>query len=265
VTALAAVPVGLVVGLLLGALGGGGSILAVPALVYLLGQSPHAATTDALVVVGLSAVTAMLAHHRGGRVRVAHGVTFGLLGVAGTYAGTRASASVDPNLLLAGFAGLMAVAALGMLRRRRTPSTEDSQGQWAHGRRACATGCAAKVVATASVVGLLTGLFGVGGGFIVVPALVLALGFDMATAVGTSLLVITTNAGTALAARIGSGTPLNWPLLVVFTLAAMSGSLAGQKVTTRVPARTLTVAFASLCLCLAGFIAAHTVPHLLST
>jgi uncharacterized membrane protein YfcA len=264
VSLLGAVPVGLAVGLLLGALGGGGSILAVPALVYLLGQSPGAATTDALVVVGLSAVTAMLAHHRVGRVRVAQGVIFGVLGVAGTYAGTCVSASVDPNLLLAGFAGLMVVAAVGMLRRRSAPSTEDTPEQPA-GRRRVTAGRATKVVSIASAVGLLTGLFGVGGGFVVVPALVLALGFDMATAVGTSLLVITTNAGTALAARLGSGAAMDWPLLAVFATAAMSGGLAGQKVTARVPPRALAVAFAALCLCLAGFIAARTVPHLLPT
>jgi uncharacterized protein len=256
-----AVPVGLCIGLLLGALGGGGSILAVPALVYLLGQSPHAATSGALVVVGLSAVTAMLAHRREGRVRVGQGLLFGLLGVAGTYAGTKASAHANPDLLLAGFAALMLVAATGMLasrgRRPRpaAPATTD--------RRATVVR-AARVVLTATGVGLLTGFFGVGGGFVVVPALVLALGFDMPTAVGTSLLVIAINAGTALAVRLASSTALDWPLLAVFAIAAMTGSIAGQQVSTRARPRTLSVSFGVLCIALAVFIAARSIPHLVT-
>ncbi|HKS99293.1 MAG TPA: sulfite exporter TauE/SafE family protein [Rugosimonospora sp.] len=256
---LLSVPVGLAIGLLLGALGGGGSILAVPALVYLLGQSPHAATTGALVVIGLSAVTGMLAHRAAAQVRLGQGAVFGLLGVAGTVAGSRASASVDPDLLLAGFAALMLVAGAGMLRRgggvlRRVA-----------GRQRSTVGRAAKVLLTATGVGLLTGFFGVGGGFVVVPALVLALGFDMATAVGTSLLVIAINAGSALAVRLGSGAALDWPLLAMFTAAAMAGSLAGQKAGTRMRPRTMSLSFALLCIALAVFIAARSVPHLFAT
>ena len=95
-----AVPIGLLIGLSLGALGGGGSILTVPALVYLLHQQPHAATTGSLLIVGIAALAGMAAHRRSGRVRVAQGVTFGILGIAGSYAGTRLSAGVAPDLLL---------------------------------------------------------------------------------------------------------------------------------------------------------------------
>ena len=114
-----AIPAGLLIGLSLGALGGGGSILTVPALVYLLHQQPHAATTGSLLIVGITALAGMIAHQRAGRVRVAQGVTFGVLGVAGSYAGTRLSASVAPDLLLTLFAVLMLAAAAAMLRRRR--------------------------------------------------------------------------------------------------------------------------------------------------
>ena len=126
-----AVPAGLLIGVLLGALGGGGSILTVPVLVYLLGQEPHAATTGALLIVGITAAAGMIAHWRAGRVRLAPGIAFGVLGVAGSYAGTRLSSSVPPDLLLSLFAGLLLAAAAariftnapsggGLLRRRGT-------------------------------------------------------------------------------------------------------------------------------------------------
>src|SRR5208282_5078339 len=103
----------------LGALGGGGSILTVPVLVYLLHQPLHAATTGSLLIVGITATAGMIAHRRAGRVRLAPGIAFGVLGVAGAYAGTRLSSSIRPDLLLSLFAGLMLVAAAAMMGRRR--------------------------------------------------------------------------------------------------------------------------------------------------
>ena len=129
-----AIPVGLLIGLALGALGGGGSILTVPALVYLLGQSPHSATTGSLLVVGITALAGMIAHWRSGRVRVLQGVVFGVLGVAGSYVGTRLSARVDPNALLTAFAVLMLVAAAMMLRRSRSRSRSTARRQPCGGR-----------------------------------------------------------------------------------------------------------------------------------
>ena len=114
-----AIPAGLLIGLSLGALGGGGSILTVPALADLLHQSPRAATTGSLLIVGIAALAGMAAHYRAGRVRLAQGITFGVPGVAGSYAGTRLSAGIKPDLLPNLFAGLMLAAAAGMLRRRR--------------------------------------------------------------------------------------------------------------------------------------------------
>ena len=103
---LAIAPGGLLIGLSLGALGGGGSILTVPALVYVLGQSPVAATTGSLVIVGITALAGMVAHARAGRVRVGQGLLFGVLGVAGSWYGSRLSASVAPAVLLAAFSVL---------------------------------------------------------------------------------------------------------------------------------------------------------------
>ena len=305
--AIIAVPAGLLIGLSLGALGGGGSILTVPVLVYLLHQQPHAATTGSLLIVGITALAGTAAHWRAGRVRVAQGITFGVLGVAGSYAGTRLSASIHPDLLLTLFAGLMLVAAAAMLRRRRAgdqpapaeavtvasdqataasagpvaapgpvraraatlsrpapaaprqpPGTaEDRRGTTLVVQRAL------KIAAAATGVGLLTGFFGVGGGFVIVPALVLALGFDMPTAVGTSLLVISVNSATALTARLGEGIHLDWPLIGVFILAALTGTLAGNRVASRVSAARLTAAFTLLLVVVAAYTLARSLPALL--
>jgi uncharacterized protein len=265
-----AIPLGLLIGLSLGALGGGGSILTVPALVYVLGQSPVAATTGSLVIVGITALAGMVAHARAGRVRVGQGLLFGVLGVAGSWYGSRLSASVAPAVLLAAFSVLMLVVAGIMIARQR------------HGRRGaqlvdeaydpilaftprlvCHCPRAAKVVVTATAVGLLTGFFGVGGGFAVVPALVLALGFSMPAAVGTSLLVITVNSATALASRAGHGISTDWIVIGLFTAAAVVGSLLGGRVASRVRPELLSQAFTVLVVVVALYIAARSIPQLL--
>ena len=285
-----AIPAGVLIGLALGALGGGGSILTVPALVYLLDQSPHEATAGSLLIVGITALAGMLAHWRSGRVRVAQGVVFGVLGIAGSYAGSRLSAHVDPNVLLTAFAVLIVVAALAMLRRRRGPAPHPAPadpvgpaprpafvGPSVGGSSVTTLERAAppklllrvdrrravKVVAAATVVGLLTGFFGVGGGFVIVPALVLVLGFEMPVAVGTSLLVIAINSTVALGVRLGGNTTFDWPLLGVFTATAIVGSFVGNRVASKVDARSLTTAFAVLLVGVAVYTAARSVPHLL--
>ena len=230
---------GIVIGLSLGALGGGGSVLTVPALVYLLAQDAHGATTASLVIVGVTALAGTAAHARAHRVRFADGLMFGALGVAGSVLGSRLSASIGSYTLLTVFAGLMLAAAGAMAyRARRLPTGFDPartgsalsggrstsvaeagrsavpvargeevrRGAGAGGRRR-----ALRVVGAASAVGLLTGFFGVGGGFIVVPTLVLVLGFKIADAVGTSLFVIAINSAAALVARIGTHVHLDWP------------------------------------------------------
>ena len=121
---------------------------------------------------------------------------------------------------------------------------------------------ALKVAAAATGVGLLTGFFGVGGGFVIVPALVLALGFEMPAAVGTSLLVIAVNSASALTARLGGGISLDWPLLGVFTLAALAGALAGNRVASRVSPSRLTAAFTGLLIAVAVYSLCRSLPAL---
>ena len=217
-----AIPLGLLVGLALGALGGGGSILTVPALVYGLDQDPHVATTSSLVIVGTTSLVALVPHARGGRVRVGQGLLFGALGTGGALAGSALAANVDPDVLLTAFAGLMTLVAVLMLRRSRVADAGSAlasdltlEPMLTLHPLTCACPRVVRLVVTASAVGLLTGFFGVGGGFVLVPALVLALGFPMPVAVGTSLLVIAVNSATALAARVGpvAAIDLDWPLI----------------------------------------------------
>ena len=118
-----AVPAGLLIGVLLGALGGGGSILTVPVLVYLLGQEPHAATTGSLLIVGITAAAGMIAHWRAGRVRLAPGIAFGVLGAAGSYAGTRLGGQVSLDWAL--LAVFTAAALAGVLAGHRVASRVD--------------------------------------------------------------------------------------------------------------------------------------------
>ena len=122
-----AIPIGLLIGLSLGALGGGGSILTVPALVYLLGQDTRAATTGSLLIVGVTALAGVSAHRRAAHVRVASGVVFGVLGTAGTYVGSRLSAHVAPDALLAAFSLLMLIVAAAMFARSRRGEVQDAR------------------------------------------------------------------------------------------------------------------------------------------
>ena len=208
-----AIAAGALIGLSLGALGGGGSILAVPVLVYLLDQSAAQATTGSLVVVGTTALIGAIAAHRAGNVQLARGATFGLVAVAGAVLGARASAHVSDEVLLVAFASLMllvgTVMAWRLLRHRRaepglaTRPTLDDPIITFSPTFACQCPRALKVLVTATIVGFLTGFLGVGGGFVVVPALLLALALPMEYAAGTALVVITITSAAALSTRAG--------------------------------------------------------------
>lgn len=269
-----AIPIGLLIGLSLGALGGGGSILAVPALVYLMGMDTAAATTGSLIIVGVTAAMGMLAHRRHGRVKVTQGIIFGLIGIVGAVAGTRLSLAVSPDVLLVGFSVLMLAVAALMLTRRRVPvgggASDGDETPWDvpiisfRPHFVCVCPRAAKVVVAAVAVGLMTGFFGVGGGFLVVPALVLALDFPMPVAVGTSLLVIAINSVTSLAARMGNGIEIDWPIIGMFTAAAVIGSLAGTRIASRARPEILRTGFAVLVTVVGLYTAASSIAALLA-
>ena len=254
--ALLVSPLGFLVGVSLGALGGGGSILAVPILVYAAGESPQAATTTSLIVVGAASLLGMLTHLRDGHVRVVPGILFGLAGIGGSLLGTSLNSAVDEDVLLLAFAGLMFVAAWRMWVNQDQPGAGDEDfdefpsGPTAPGgsvatRTRVSPKIVAIVVIAGSVVGFITGFFGVGGGFVVVPALVLTLGFDMADAVGTSLLVIAINSAVALSGRIGT-TGVDWSFTAPFTIAALLGVAVGKRLADRLPTTTLVRWFVAL-------------------
>lgn len=248
--ALLASPLGFLIGLSLGALGGGGSILAVPALVYGAGQSPKAATASSLLLVGLASLIGLRPHLRAGRVRVATGLAFGAAGIPGSLLGTAVNHRLDPDLLLVGFAGLVLLAAWRMLTGCPT-CTKAGEDEVLRGRGAL--GVAARVdsrrslavLAAGSAVGFLTGLFGVGGGFVIVPALTLLLQLNMPTAIGTSLLVISVNAAVGLAARVGT-TGIEWGVTLPFAVAAVGGVLTGGRLAGRLEPRRSLRWFATL-------------------
>lgn len=271
---LIASPLGLLIGLSLGALGGGGSILAVPALVFAAGETPTQATTTSLVLVAITAAIGLVPHWRDGRVRVAAGLTFGAAGVGGSFVGSRLNRAVDPDVLLLAFSGLMLVAAWAMWRKANRPThaptprpvgaavrhSADDAADDAAGQRISAdtVRLAAKVLAAGTVVGLLTGFFGVGGGFVVVPALVLALDMAMPEAVGTSLLVIVVNTVVALGMRWGSGT-VHWAAVVPFGIAAVVGVLIGTRVARTRDPRVLQRWFVALLVLVAAATAVRSV------
>ena len=276
-----AVALGLLIGLSLGALGGGGSILTVPALVFVLGLSAQEATTASLVIVGVTAAAASAGHARSGHTKWRSGFLLAAIGVPASLAGTVLNRRVDPDVLLLSFAALMLVAAVGMLLRARSvsrrqapvepsqPASPDASG----GSTATATqarpahavpaarsrlGHAWRLAAAGLGIGFLTGFLGVGGGFIVVPVLVVLLSTPMPVAVGTSLLVISLNSAVALAARAGHGS-FDWNVIVPFTIAAVAGSLAGKRAADRISPNKLTVAFAVLLVAVAVYVAVQAV------
>jgi uncharacterized membrane protein YfcA len=302
VTLFLAAAAGVLIGLSLGALGGGGSILAVPVLVYALGQSPSQATTGSLVVVGVTALISAVAVYRAGNVLLTRGITFGAVALGGAAAGAKLSAHVSEPALLAAFALLMLVVGGLMTARqrrgRREQRTEDREAQPAASvageqrtastatagggpvaprpRRpqlddpiitfsptfACQCPRALKVLVTATAVGLLTGFLGVGGGFLVVPALVLALGLPMEYGAGTSLVVITMTSTAALAVRAGVGSMPDWGLVLALTIASVLGGLVGARLVARTETARLSAAFTVLVLGVAVYTAVRALPAL---
>lgn len=254
--------VGLVVGVVLGALGAGGGIITVPALVYLLDQPPTVATTTSLVIVGLTSLVALVGQARHGRVRWADGLAFGVMGAGGALLGSRVAGLAEPALTMWLFTALLLVVASVMWHRsrvqRRTDPEEVERG-WVTWRPfSVDLRRAVVVLAVASGSGVLTGFFGVGGGFAIVPALILMLGLPMGLAVGTSLLVITINSLTGVAGRLGGGMELPWGLIAVFTAAAVLGTLVGGRLGRRLDPSVLQRAFAVMLVLVAGYTALST-------
>ncbi|MER7832305.1 sulfite exporter TauE/SafE family protein [Streptomyces sp. NPDC095602] len=242
---------GAAVGLALGALGGGGSVLAVPALVYLLDFTPAAATTAALIIVALTSSTALYAHARAGDVRWKAGALVAAAGLLPAAAAGAAASRLPQPLLTAAFAVVAASAAVTMLR----PGRAAADAAAADGAAAGGAGPARAVGAGAGL-GALTGLLGVGGGFLAVPALVTVVGLGMRAAVGTSLLVISANAVASLATRGATTAGIDWAVVGPFTAAAILGAWDGRRLAAKADGTLLRRAFAVALLAVAAFMLA---------
>lgn len=248
---VALVLVGLLIGLIFGGVGGGGAILTVPALVVIAGQDAADAMTSSLVVVGLAASAGVIGSVRGGRVAWRTAVGFGVAGVPAAWVGSLLNQVVDPRVLMLGFACVMFLAAAAMLSKRLCG---DAMSATIASDNPPTPGRGARFIATMAAgvgVGFLTGFFGVGGGFVIVPALVLIVKLPMDIAVGTSLVVVAANALASLGARTAVA-HFDWPVIAPFTLAAVVATVAARFIAGRVPAARLRQALAALLVLVAG-------------
>ena len=234
-----------VIGLALGLLGGGGSILTVPVLVYVLGVAAKPAIAMSLPVVGLTSLVGAAAHWRLGNVRLATAALFGILAMGGAFIGAKLSVFLSGAVQLVMLAVVTLAAAVAMLRTRRGDrherSAETSPARWS------------LLAPVAVAVGVLTGVVGVGGGFLIVPALVLLARVPMRQAVGTSLLVIALNSAAGFGGYIGT-VDIDWAFLARFTAVTIAGALVGAAMASRVPVTALRRAFAVFLLAVGGLV-----------
>ena len=284
---LTALAVGALIGLVVGALGAGGGILSVPALIYLLGVAPHEATSASLVIVLFTALAAL-----GGRIgknticyQIA--LVFAALATVGTWLGSLANRAVSADLLMYAFALLLICVGLVMLRRAypglfRGAARAGSSGVFSDDGVAAADGASGtgstpalgavsamgevssigvgspigaaplwRVALVATITGALTGFFGVGGGFAIVPALTLVLHLPIKRAASTSLLIMAITAVVALVARAQTSLSIDLGVIGAFTVASMLGAVAGAPLTRKVSSQKLTASFAALLLAVA--------------
>ncbi|PBC72122.1 hypothetical protein BX265_6740 [Streptomyces sp. TLI_235] len=233
-----AVAAGAVVGLALGGLGGGGSVLAVPALIYLLGLGPAQATTASLLIVTVTSLSALAGHARAGHVRWRSGALFAAAGLVPAALAGLLSTRLPQPLLTGAFALVSAAAAVRMLRPAAPAGREPS---------------APRAAGAGAGLGALTGLLGVGGGFLAVPTLVGVLAFEMRAAVGTSLLVISANSLASLVGRSGAASGLDWAVVAPFAGAALLAARDGRRLAHRLSGPVLQRTFAVLLLAVAVF------------
>jgi uncharacterized membrane protein YfcA len=243
----------LCIGLSLGLMGGGGSILAVPILVYVMGIPTKTAIAMSLAIVGTVSLISLIPHWRQGNVRLPLALVFAPTAMLGAYLGARLAGlpQITDTVQLMAFALVMLVASLLMIRKSRgtdlavtTPAPPPSavvgtQTLW--------------ILIQGLVVGVLTGFVGVGGGFLIVPAFVLLLGVPMKHAIGTSLLIIAFNSAAGFVGYLNQ-VVINWGLMISFTVVASLGTLIGAYLTRYIDARHLQRGFGYFVLAIAVFV-----------
>lgn len=237
---LLAASLSLVIGLALGMLGGGGAILTLPMLVYAVGVEPKAAIAASLFVVGATSAVGAAINARAKNVEWKVGLTFGAAAMAGAFGGGRLASLVPATVLLGIFAVMMLVTATAMLRGRAEPAIPRPL-------------VISRVLALGAGVGILSGLVGAGGGFLIVPALSLFGGVPLRKAIGTSLFVIALQSFAGFAGHVTHVT-LDWPLVAVVTAAAVAGTVVGVFAGKKVPVDVLRRGFAWLVIAMGLFV-----------
>lgn len=232
----------LFMGSVLGLLGGGGSILTVPILAYVAGMPAGEAIASSLVVVGITSVVGAANHAKRGGVEWRTGIIFGGVAMVGAFAGGRLAVFFPGWLLLALFASLMVTTSVIMLRKRKTPANHTP-----------AKASVAMIAIEGFLVGAVTGLVGAGGGFLVVPALVILGGLPMHKAIGTSLLVIAMKSTAGVAGHL-THVDIDWMLTGTVAAFAVVGSIVGARYSSKIPANTLRIVFAWFVLIMGTFI-----------
>jgi uncharacterized membrane protein YfcA len=250
------IALGFVIGLSLGFLGGGGSILTVPALVYIVGQSPQAAVTASLIIVGSNAAIGAIFHNRHGNK--CHEQTlnwrvvtlFGGVGMITSYLAAGLSKLVSSTTLMVLFAILMLVIGLFMILSRKNQYIERGTRGWA------------TIIGTGAGVGLITGFLGVGGGFLIVPALVMLVGLPIRQAVGTSLVIIAMNSLAGLLGHL-AGATFEITVIITFVVAGFAGSFMGARLGRILKPEHLRTSFAVFVMVLAVFLLVDNVGKLM--
>lgn len=223
-TVITALASGLAIGLILGLVGGGGSILAVPLLVHAVGvQSPHLAIGTAAAAVAANAMAGLVPHVRAGNVRWPCGLVFAAAGVVGAALGAEAGKAFDGEQLLFLFGLLMIAVGASMLRKRKRELDANVRLTRDNARQMLP-----RLIGLGLLVGLLAGFFGIGGGFLIVPALIFAAGLPIHLAIGTSLIVVAALGATTAASYALSGL-VDWPLFGLLVLGGGVGSALGMR------------------------------------
>ncbi|MEP7765432.1 sulfite exporter TauE/SafE family protein [Sanguibacter sp. 25GB23B1] len=241
------------VGISLGLLGGGGSILTVPILTYVLGMDPQEAIAASLFIVGTTSAVSVISHGRAGRVRWRMGLVFGTAGMAGAFTGGLVGGYIPGTVLMLLFAVMMVATATAMIRNGKGSSEPEAPPSRP----------LARIVLDGFAVGVATGLVGAGGGFLVVPALTLLGGLPVAVAIGTSLLVIAMKSYAGLAGYLFT-VQIQWPIVLAFTAIAIAGSFVGTMLAGRIPEKALRKGFGIFVLVMGVVVLSQELPAVLS-
>ncbi|PTA66750.1 sulfite exporter TauE/SafE family protein [Deinococcus arcticus] len=246
------------IGLSLGLLGSGGSILTVPVLVYLVGEPEKLAIAESLAIVGGISLIGAIPYALKRQIDWRSVLWFGLPGVVGTFLGAALSVSLSGVVQLLLFAVVMLLAAIMMFR----PANAQPEGQLTHHRSLL------KIGAEGLGVGVLTGLVGVGGGFLIIPALVLLGGLPMGLAVGTSLLIIAAKSFVGFAKYVNvlaeQNVSMNWTLILMFTVIGILGSFLGARLGKNLSNDSLKKGFAGFLVVMGVYVLATNVPKVLN-